>query len=82
MSRLLVILLMLVMAVSMSACKKKGNNETAESNISVTEAVETEAAETETVQSETAESEWSGGITEVDGEVIIEVPEGEDSTGE
>ena len=94
-SKLLIVLLMLVMALSMSACKKKGNTETAESGVVVSEAGETsessetsEAGETETIGTETAEkketeeTEWTGGITEEDGELIIEVPDGEDTAGE
>lgn len=94
-SKLLVVLLMFVMALSMSACKKKGNTETAESGIAVSEGSEAsdaseaaEAGETEVIGTETEETkeaeetEWTGGITEEDGELIIEVPDGEDTAGE
>ena len=59
-SKLLIVLLMFVMALSMSACKKKGNTETAESGIAVSEGSEAsdaaEAGETEVIGTETEET--------------------------
>ena len=38
---------------------------------------------TETEETKEAEeTEWTGGITEEDGELVIEVPDGEDTAGE